>query len=45
MNVFSPNWWISTLASTLVTMVFIYMIKKITSTVEIPVVSSIAAEV
>ena len=45
MNVFSPNWWISTLAATMVTMVFIYIIKKVTSTVEIPVVSAIAAEV
>ena len=45
MNVFSINWWISTLASTLVTMVFIYMIKKATSKVEIPLVSQIAQEV
>lgn len=45
MNVFSLNWWVSTLVSTLVTMVFIYLIKKLTSTVNIPVVSDIAAAV
>lgn len=45
MNVFSINWWVSTLVSTLVTMVFIYLIKKLTASVNIPVVSDIAAAV
>lgn len=45
MNVFSLNWWVSTLASTVVTMLFIYIIKKFTSSVQIPVVSDIAAQV
>lgn len=45
MNVFSPNWWLSTIASTMVTMVFIYLIKRFTSAVNIPVVSDVAAGV
>lgn len=45
MNIFSLNWWISTLISTLVTMCFIYIIKKATSAVNIPVVSAVAQEV
>lgn len=45
MNVFSLNWWLSTLVSTLVTMVFIYLIKKFAAKVSIPVVSDIVAEV
>lgn len=45
MNVFSVNWWISTFVSTLVTMVFIYFIKKMTAKFNIPVVSDIAASV
>ena len=45
MNVFSVNWWVSTLVSTLVTMVFIYLIKRATSAVNIPVLSGIAQEV
>lgn len=45
MNVFSPSWWLSTLAATCVTMVFIYMIKRATAAVNIPVVSDIAQAV
>ena len=45
MNVFSLNWWISTFVSTLVTMVFIYLIKKLTAKFNVPVVSDIAAAV
>lgn len=45
MNIFSPNWWISTFVSTLVTMFFIYGIKKLTASVNIPVVSDVAAAV
>ena len=45
MNVFSLNWWLSTFVSTLVTMVFIYLIKKATAKFNVPVVSEIAAAV
>lgn len=45
MNVFSLNWWISTIAATCVTMLMIYLIKKATQKVQIPVVSQIAQEV
>lgn len=45
MNVFSINWWISTFVSTLVTMVFIYFIKKLSAKVNIPVVSDVVATV
>lgn len=45
MNIFSLNWWISTFISTLVTMAFIYIIKKVTSKVNIPLVSTVAQEV
>ncbi|MBQ7289036.1 MAG: hypothetical protein IJW78_04830 [Clostridia bacterium] len=42
MNVFSINWWISTLVSTLVTMCMIYAIKKVATQYNIPVVSTVA---
>lgn len=45
MNIFSVNWWISTFITTLVTMCFIFMIKRFTQKFEIPVVSQMAAEV
>ena len=45
MNAFSPSWWLSTLAATCVTMVFIYLIKRATAAVHIPLVSDIAQEV
>lgn len=45
MRVFSLNWWVSTFASTLVTMVFIVIIKKLTAKFNVPVVSNLAAEV
>lgn len=45
MNVFSVNWWISTFVSTLVTMIFIYFIKKISAKFNIPVVSEVVAAV
>ena len=44
-NLFSVNWWISMFVSTAMTMVFIWLIKKATSAVNIPVVSEIAASV
>ena len=45
MNIFSLNWWTSIVASTCVTMLMIYLIKKATQKIEIPVVSQIAQEV
>ena len=45
MNIFSINWWISTFVSTLVTMVFIFFIKKISAKVNIPVVSEVVESV
>lgn len=45
MNIFSVNWWISTFITTLVTMAFIFMIKRITQKVDIPIVSNMSAEV
>ena len=45
MNIFSLNWWLSTLATTLITMAFIYIIKKVTAKVNIPLVSTVAQEV
>lgn len=41
----SPSFWMQTLISTLITMVCIYAIKKVTSKYNIPVVSAIAEEV
>lgn len=40
-----PSWWIQMFVSTLLTMMFIYLIKKITKTVNIPVVSTVVEEV
>lgn len=45
MNIFSLNWWASTLVSALIMMAFFYIIKKVTAKVNIPVVSTIAQEV
>ena len=43
-NLLSINWWISTLISTMVTIFFIWLIKKMSAKVNIPVVSSIIEE-
>ena len=40
-----PSWWIQMFVSTMITMLFIYLIKKITKAVNIPVVSTVAEEV
>ena len=40
-----PSWWISMFLSTLLTIIFIYLIKKATAKVNIPVVSDIVQEV
>lgn len=45
MNILSVNWWISTLVSTLVTMCMIFLIKKFTQKVNVPVLSNVVAEV
>ena len=45
MNVFSLNWWVSTFVSTLITMGMIYLIKRVTASVNIPVVSEVAQAV
>lgn len=44
-NLFSVNWWISVFLSTLFTMAIIVLIKRITSSVNIPLVSELAQEV
>lgn len=40
-----PSWWIQTIMSTIITMIFIYLIKKVTERVNIPVISNVAQEV
>ena len=40
-----PSWWIQMFVSTMITMLFIYLIKKITKAVNIPVVSNVVDEV
>ena len=40
-----PSWWVQMFVSTLTTMMFIYLIKKITKAVNIPVVSTVVEEV
>ena len=40
-----PSWWIQMFVSTMITMLFIYLIKKITKAVNIPVVSTVVDEV
>lgn len=42
MNIFSINWWVSTLVSTFITMCMIYAIKKVATNHNIPVVSTVA---
>ena len=43
--ILSPSWWISVIASTLVTMAVIVLIKRVTQKVNIPVVSDMVQEV
>lgn len=45
MHIFSLNFWAQTFVSTLMTMLCIWLIKKATSAVNIPIVSQIAQEV
>ena len=44
-RIFSLNFWVQAFVSTFITMLFMYLIKKITATVNIPVVSTVAQEV
>lgn len=44
-RIFSINFWVQTFISTFITMLMIYFIKKIAGTVNIPVVSEVAAAV
>lgn len=41
-RIFSVNFWLSAFVSTFMTMLMIYLIKKVAGTVEIPVVSDVA---
>ncbi len=43
-NLASPSWWINTFVQTFITILFIYMIKKIFTKVNVPVVSDMVAE-
>ncbi|MBT2718071.1 hypothetical protein [Bacillus sp. ISL-57] len=45
MNLFSPKWYINTFIQVFITMVFIWIIKKVSAKYEIPVVSKMASEV
>ena len=40
-NLLKPSWWVSMFVSTLMTMIFIYLIKKITNKFNVPVLSEI----
>lgn len=41
-KIFSPSFWIQAFVSTFITMLMIYLIKKVAGTVQIPVVSDVA---
>lgn len=45
MRLFTPQWFISTFINVFITMVFIYIIKKVATKYHIPVVEPIAMEV
>ena len=45
MGIFSPRFWVQSFVSTFITLLMIYLIKKIAGTVKIPVVSDIAESV
>lgn len=45
MRIFSVNFWVQAFVSTFMTMLMIYLIKKIAGTVQIPVVSEVAQAV
>ena len=43
-NLASPTWWINSFVQTFITILFIYMIKKVFAKVEVPYVSDMVAE-
>lgn len=45
MGIFSGKFWLQLFLNTLLTMCAIYIIKKVTATVQIPVVSEVASAV
>ena len=45
MGILTPRFWIQAFVSTFVTLLMIYLIKKVAGTVKIPVVSEIAEAV
>jgi hypothetical protein len=45
MRIFTVNFWVQAFVSTFITMIMIYLIKKIAGTVNIPVVSDVAQAV
>lgn len=45
MKIFSINFWVQAFVSTFITMLMIYIIKKIAGNVKIPVVSDVAEAV
>lgn len=44
-RIFSVNFWVQAFVSTFITMLMIYLIKKVAGTVKIPVVSDVAQAV
>lgn len=44
-NLLKPSWWVSMFMSTLMTMIFIYLIKQISAKINVPVVSNIVESV
>lgn len=45
MKLFSLNWWASMFINTFITLIFIYLIKKIFEKVNVPVVSNMVESV
>ena len=44
LNLTSPSWWINQFVSTFITILFIYLLKKIFEKVNVPVVSEVVAQ-
>ena len=44
-KLFSPMWWVSMFINTFITLVFIYMIKKVFAKINVPVVSEMVESV
>lgn len=43
-NITSPSWWVNQFVTVFITIIFIYMIKKIFAKIEVPYVSEMVAE-